>query len=88
MNSRIHKFQILPVNIKCLAGSIATLLNWLTSWVVTMTANCYEQKIKRKEETGTFTIYTMTSALIIAFVALWVPETRGRSLEEIQNSFR
>ncbi|KAK3224126.1 hypothetical protein Dsin_011151 [Dipteronia sinensis] len=76
--------EILPVNIKGLAGSIATLLNWLTSWVVTMTANL----LLTWSTGGTFTIYTMASALIIAFVALWVPETRGRSLEEIQNSFR
>lgn len=31
--------QILPVDIKSLGGSVATLANWLTSWVVTMTAN-------------------------------------------------
>ncbi|KAH7520025.1 hypothetical protein FEM48_Zijuj08G0099900 [Ziziphus jujuba var. spinosa] len=31
--------EILPVNIKSLAGSIATLANWLTSWAITMTAN-------------------------------------------------
>jgi len=31
--------QILPVNIKSLAGSVATLANWLTSWAVTITAN-------------------------------------------------
>lgn len=31
--------QILPVNIKSLAGSIATLGNWLSSWAVTMSVN-------------------------------------------------
>jgi SP family facilitated glucose transporter-like MFS transporter 8 len=31
--------QILPVNIKSLAGSVATLANWLISFLVTMTAN-------------------------------------------------
>ena len=31
--------QILPVNIKGLAGSIATLANWFFSWLITMTAN-------------------------------------------------
>ncbi|KAK2657195.1 hypothetical protein Ddye_010247 [Dipteronia dyeriana] len=76
--------EILPVNIKGLAGSIATLLNWMTSWAVTMTANL----LLTWSTGGTFTIYTMASALLIAFVALWVPETRGISLEEIQNSFR
>ncbi|KAL5752662.1 hypothetical protein ACOSQ2_023169 [Xanthoceras sorbifolium] len=76
--------EILPVNIKGLAGSIATLLNWLTSWVITMTANL----LLTWSTGGTFTIYTITSALTVVFVTLWVPETRGRSLEEIQNSFR
>ncbi|XP_021600270.1 sugar transporter ERD6-like 6 isoform X2 [Manihot esculenta] len=31
--------EILPINIKGLAGSVATLSNWLLSFVVTMTAN-------------------------------------------------
>lgn len=30
--------QILPVNIKGLAGSVATLANWFIAWVITMTA--------------------------------------------------
>ncbi|MFS7939114.1 hypothetical protein Hanom_Chr05g00447901 [Helianthus anomalus] len=30
--------QILPVNIKGLAGSIATLANWFICWIVTLTA--------------------------------------------------
>lgn len=38
--------------------------------------------------TGTFTIYTIVTAFTVAFVSLWVPETKGRSLEEIQSSFR
>jgi len=31
--------QILPVRIKSLAGSVATLANWLGAWAVTMTAS-------------------------------------------------
>ena len=31
--------QILPVSIKSLAGSVATLANWLGAWAVTMTAS-------------------------------------------------
>ncbi|KAF9618844.1 hypothetical protein IFM89_002712 [Coptis chinensis] len=37
---------------------------------------------------GTFTIYTVVSAFTVVFVALWVPETKGKTLEEIQWSFR
>ncbi|KHG02609.1 hypothetical protein F383_25264 [Gossypium arboreum] len=76
--------EILPVNIKGLAGSVATLANWLTSWVITMTANL----LLTWSGGGTFTIYAVVTAFTVVFVALWVPETKGRSLEEIQSSFR
>nr|POE68187.1 sugar transporter erd6-like 4 [Quercus suber] len=76
--------EILPVNIKGLAGSIATLANWLTSWAITMTANL----LLTWNSGGTFTIYTLVSAFTVVFVSLWVPETKGRTLEEIQSSFR
>ncbi|XVE69873.1 hypothetical protein DITRI_Ditri10aG0026600 [Diplodiscus trichospermus] len=76
--------EILPINIKGLAGSIATLSNWFVAWVITMTANL----LLDWSSGGTFTIYMLVSALTIVFVALWVPETKGRTLEEIQWSFR
>ncbi|KAJ6378801.1 hypothetical protein OIU78_028930 [Salix suchowensis] len=76
--------EILPVNIKGVAGSVATLANWLASWIVTMTANL----LMSWSSAGTFTIYTVVSAFTVIFVSLWVPETKGRTLEEIQSSFR
>jgi len=36
---------------------------------------------------GTFTIYAIFSAFNVAFALLWVPETKDRTLEEIQASF-
>ncbi|KAE8100246.1 hypothetical protein FH972_018162 [Carpinus fangiana] len=76
--------EILPVNIKGLAGSVATLGNWLTAWVITMTANL----LLDWSSAGTFTIYMVLCAFTLAFVVVWVPETKGRTLEEIQRSFR
>ncbi|KAM6544287.1 hypothetical protein CsatB_008734 [Cannabis sativa] len=76
--------EILPVNIKSLAGSVATLANWFTAWVVTMTANL----LLNWSSGGTFTIYMIVSAFTVIFVAKLVPETKGRTLEEIQSSFR
>ncbi|KAM7250488.1 hypothetical protein ACFE04_022371 [Oxalis oulophora] len=76
--------EILPVNIKGLAGSIATLANWMTSFGITMTANL----LLTWSSAGTFTIYAIVSAFTVVFVSLWVPETKGRTLEEIQSSFR
>ncbi|KAL8523720.1 hypothetical protein ACS0TY_013621 [Phlomoides rotata] len=76
--------EILPPKIKGLAGSVATLLNWFTSWVITMTAPL----LLNWSSGGTFAFYTVTSLLAVAFVAIWVPETKGKTLEEIQMSFR
>ncbi|XP_048493673.1 sugar transporter ERD6-like 6 isoform X2 [Beta vulgaris subsp. vulgaris] len=76
--------EILPINIKGLAGSIATLANWFVAWIVTMTANI----MLSWNSGGTFSIYMVVCAFTVAFVVIWVPETKGRTLEEIQWSFR
>ncbi|KAH9758745.1 Sugar transporter ERD6-like 6 [Citrus sinensis] len=76
--------EILPINIKGLAGSVATLANWLTVWLITMTANL----LLNWSGGGTFAIYTVVSAFTVAFVSIWVPETKGKTLEEIQRSLR
>ncbi|XP_038905428.1 sugar transporter ERD6-like 6 isoform X2 [Benincasa hispida] len=104
--------EILPINIKGLAGSMATLANWFIAWLVTMTANLLlewsnggfffllpslslNNRIALDSNmlllllaAGTFAIYMLVSAFTMAFVILWVPETKGRTLEEIQFSFR
>ncbi|XP_044512155.1 sugar transporter ERD6-like 6 isoform X1 [Mangifera indica] len=76
--------EIFPINIKGLAGSVATLFNWLSAWVVTMSANL----LLTWSPGGTFTIYMILSAVAVAFVSFLVPETKGKGLEEIQRSFR
>ncbi|KAL5232542.1 hypothetical protein ABZP36_031318 [Zizania latifolia] len=76
--------EILPVNIKSLAGSVATLANWLTAWIITMTASL----MLSWSNGGTFAIYAAVCAATLIFVCLWVPETKGRTLEEIAFSFR
>ncbi|KAK1407491.1 hypothetical protein QVD17_39107 [Tagetes erecta] len=76
--------EILPVNIKGLAGSIATLANWFICWVVTLTAPL----LLSWSDGGTFTLYMLMCAITVVFVSLLVPETKGKTLEEIQFSFR
>ncbi|KAL0432415.1 UNVERIFIED_CONTAM: Sugar transporter ERD6-like 6 [Sesamum latifolium] len=76
--------EILPIKIKGLAGSVATLFNWSFSWAITMTAPL----LLAWSSGGTFTLYTVMCVLTVAFVAIWVPETKGKTLEEIQFSFR
>lgn len=77
-------FQILPLNIKGLAGSASTFLNWFSASLVTLTAKL----LLNWSNAGAFTIYAIFSAINLAFAVLWVPETKDRTLEEIQASFR
>ncbi|XP_057722704.1 sugar transporter ERD6-like 6 [Arachis stenosperma] len=76
--------EILPINIKGFAGSFATLANWFFSWLITLTANM----LLDWSSGGTFTIYAVVCAFTVVFVSIWVPETKGKTLEEIQRSFR
>ncbi|KAL9229872.1 hypothetical protein vseg_005291 [Gypsophila vaccaria] len=76
--------EILPVSIKSLAGSVATLANFMTSWGITMTANL----MLNWSSGGTFALYTVFCAFTVIFVGAWLPETKGKTLEEIQAYFR
>ncbi|TXG63564.1 hypothetical protein EZV62_010558 [Acer yangbiense] len=72
--------EIFPINIKGVAGSLATLMNWFGAWVVSYTFNF----LMTWSSYGTFILYAAINVLAILFVAVMVPETKGRTLEQIQ----
>ncbi|XP_050209059.1 sugar transporter ERD6-like 16 isoform X2 [Mercurialis annua] len=74
--------EILPINIKGVAGSLVVLVNWLGAWLVSYTFNF----LATWSAAGTFFLYAGFSLLSILFVAKFVPETKGKTLEEIQES--
>lgn len=76
--------EILPSNVKGFAGSVATLGNWLASFAVTMTINI----MLEWSSTGTFVLYSLICIFTMFFVAFLLPETKGRTLEEIEASFK
>ncbi|KAK1352599.1 Sugar/inositol transporter [Heracleum sosnowskyi] len=72
--------EIFPLDIKGSAGSLATLANWSTSWAVSYTFNF----LISWSSYGTYIIYGTINAISILFILMVVPETKGRTLEEIQ----
>ncbi|XP_058738049.1 sugar transporter ERD6-like 7 isoform X2 [Vicia villosa] len=72
--------EIFPVNIKGQAGSIATLVNWFGAWLCSYTFNF----LMSWSSYGTFILYAAINALAILFIVVAVPETKGKSLEQLQ----
>ncbi|KAL5541764.1 hypothetical protein UlMin_009474 [Ulmus minor] len=72
--------EIFPIHVKGAAGSLIVLVNWLGAWAVTYTYNFFMSW----SSYGTYFIYSAFCLLAVLFVAALVPETKGKTLEEIQ----
>ena len=73
--------EILPVRSKSLAGGIVTASNWFFSFVITKEFADLESAI---HSFGAFWLFAGICLLGVAFVFYYVPETKGKSLEEIE----
>ncbi|KAK8282873.1 hypothetical protein V6Z12_D08G056100, partial [Gossypium hirsutum] len=74
--------EIFPINVKGAAGSLVNLEHWFGGWAVSYTFNF----LMDWSPSGTFLVYSGVCAASIIFVNKVVPETKGRTLEEIQAS--
>lgn len=74
--------EIFPIHVKGSAGTLATIVSWSSSWIVSYTFNF----MMDWSSSGTFFVFTGINVFSLLFVAKLVPETKGRTLEEIQES--
>lgn len=75
--------EIFPSNVKGIAISIVGFFNSLVSYSVTQ---FFPWELTNLGPTITFAIYAGLAVLSVAFVARYVIETKGKSLEEVQES--
>jgi MFS family permease len=75
--------EIFPLAVRGRAMSLATISNWGFNLVVTFT---FLGLIDAMGRTGTFLTYAILTVAGIVFTAILVPETKGRSLEEIEDA--
>ena len=73
--------EIYPVRVRSVAMSIATFVNWGMNLVVALTFLSLVQTVGRPE---TFWLYAGITVAAWFFIYFLAPETKGRSLEEIE----
>ena len=77
--------EIFPAKLRGRAMSVATLTIWLGCYAVSQT---FPMLLAAMGPTRTFWFYACCSAATFVFVLLAIPETKGRSLEDIERSWQ
>lgn len=82
--------EIFPTSIRGRAMAIATVLLWTANYIVTHTFTMMDQSpwlVEHFHHSFPFWFYAALCVVQVLFVARFVPETKGRSLEEIERSW-
>jgi SP family sugar porter-like MFS transporter len=74
--------EIFSIDMKAIGGSLVTLVSWLGSFAISYSFSF----LMDWSSAGTFFMFSAASLITILFVVMVVPETKGRTLEEIQDS--
>jgi len=76
--------EIFPNRIRGVAMSIATFALWTACFILTYT---FPLLNKLLNASGTFWLYGLICVIGFWFISIRLPETKGKSLEEIENEF-
>lgn len=77
--------EIFPTRIRGQAMAISTIALWIADYIV---SQIFPVLLKDIGASFTFFVFAVGSAIIFIFTAKVVPETRNKSLEEIEQMFR
>ena len=77
--------ELMPNRVRGIAGSIATFLNWTFATIITFCFKFYSRPPINND--GAWWTFSVVMFLAIVIVILFLPETKGHSLEEIQEHF-
>ncbi|RXE56589.1 MFS transporter [Methanoculleus taiwanensis] len=77
--------EIYPLNVRGRAMSVATIANWAANFFITLTFLTLAGVLGRA---GVFWLYALVGIVAWVFVFRLVPETKGLTLEEIEEHFR
>jgi sugar porter (SP) family MFS transporter len=75
--------EIYPLKVRGIAMGCATFANWLFNYLVSLT---FLDLVESLSSGGVFFLYALITILGIWFTRIFIPETKGKSLEEIERS--
>ena len=76
--------EIYPLPLRGRAMSLAMIVNWLSNYFVSLV---FRDTIATWGMTGTFLAFSFLSLVTFLFVLRYLPETKGKTLDEIQEFF-
>ncbi|MFD5506779.1 sugar porter family MFS transporter [Streptomyces sp. NPDC059761] len=71
--------EMFPGRIRAAALGVAAAAQWIANWVITVSF----PSLSDWNLSGAYVIYAIFAALSIPFILRWVPETKGKALEEM-----
>ena len=77
--------EILPLKIRGMAMSVCTVSNFAFNFIIVLT---FPILLSRIGEAHTFWLYGAICFISLFFIYFYVPETKGRSLEEIEKNWQ
>ncbi|XP_062307684.1 solute carrier family 2, facilitated glucose transporter member 8 [Osmerus eperlanus] len=77
--------EIFPTKVRGFASSLCVLSNWGSAFVITKT---FQDLMGLLTSAGTFWLFSGMCALNVIFTTIFVPETKGKTLEQIQAYFK
>jgi sugar porter (SP) family MFS transporter len=73
--------EIFPLSIRAKAISIVIFISWLSNYLIVLTFPSLNAHLGAS---GTFGLYAASTLVALLFSALYIPETKGKSLEELE----
>ncbi|KAM9811146.1 solute carrier family 2, facilitated glucose transporter member 8 [Neosynchiropus ocellatus] len=77
--------EIFPVKVRGFASAICVLTNWTMAFIITKT---FQDMMTTMTSAGTFWLFASTCVANVVFTVVFIPETKGRTLEQIEAIFR
>ena len=76
--------EIIPIRARGIGMGLSLFVNWSCSALIAGLFNSYEAVVR---PWGVFWMFSISCLLFAVFVAIFIPETKGKSLEEIERLF-